>query len=138
MTAQGPTGAAGEILYTLVLRNTAATACTLTGYPQVSMVGTGGTVGRPLGDQPGTTPATVTLAGGGQATAAIALHDPSVFGCPTATATGVAVVPPGATGTGAHASLPRATAVCTGVAPGAVGSTATTTPGTVGPVQAAG
>lgn len=135
LAVQGPTGAAGEVLYTLVLRNTAATPCTLTGYPQVALAGGGGTVGQPLGDQPGTTPATVTLAAGGQATAAVALHDPSVFGCPTGTATHVQVVPPGGSGQAAPAALPRPTGVCTGVAPGAVGSNATVTPGTVGPVQ---
>lgn len=138
LTVQGPTGAAGAILYTLVMRNTAATTCTLTGYPQVSLAGSSGTaVGQPLGPQPGTTPATVTLTSGGQAAAEVALHDPSVFGCPTGTATGVEVAPPGGTGPAVRAALPRSTAVCTGAAPGAVGSNATTTPGTVGPVQPA-
>lgn len=135
LSVQGPTGAAGEIVFIMVLRNGGTTSCTVAGVPQLSMLGrSGAAVGKPLQAAPDASPVPVTLAPGAHGTATVLLYDPSIYGCPTGSASSVRLVPPGSA-RAVTAALPRAVSVCTGVAPGAVGSNATVTPGTVDPVQ---
>lgn len=134
LAVQGPTGAAGTIVYTLALTNAGTSACTVDGTPQVVMTGSGGgQVGPALSPQPGTTASPVTLAPGQSAAATVALDDPDVYACPSATATGVRVTPPGLS-TALAGALPRSTGVCTSASPGA---TAQAVPGTVTPLTAA-
>lgn len=133
LSVQGPTGATGEVVYTVVFANRGTTTCSLTGFPAVSFLGAAGTqVGAPAEDSPGAAVSPVTLAPGSQASATITLDDPDVYGCPSAPVTLVRVAPPGQTAA-AELTLPRPTSVCTAPSPGASGQIV---PGTVTPVQA--
>lgn len=134
LAVQGPTGAAGTIVYTLVLTAGGSAPCTLDGYPQTVLTGTAGQVGPALSPAPGTTPAPVTLRSGQAATATVALDDPGIYACPSATVTGVRVTLAGV-GPTLTATLPRSTGACTAASPGASGQVV---PGTVTPLAVAG
>jgi hypothetical protein len=93
-------GAAGTIYYNLEFTNLSGSTCTLYGYPGVSGTTLGGTqLGSPAA-RVGATPATVTLANGGTATALVGIVQPGIIPasqCQPATAAGLRVYPPGQT-----------------------------------------
>lgn len=98
--AAGGGGAAGSIGVTLVLTNTGQAACTLQGWPGVSLVGDGN--GTQLGnaatfDRSSAHP-TVTLAPGGSAHAPLQIgqaYNYAASACSPKTADGFRVYPPG-------------------------------------------
>jgi Domain of unknown function (DUF4232) len=90
-------GAAGAVYYQLQLSNVGRASCTLFGFPGVSAVNRGD--GRQLGRAAGrdyTRPATLqVLAPGTTVHALLRIADPRFLGCPSATAAGLRVYPPG-------------------------------------------
>ncbi len=102
LTLSGQNGAAGSTYVTLDLRNTAASACTLNGYPGVSYVGGGnGTqIGASAARDPSTPIATITVGAGQSAQSELRLIDPYVFdsaACNLQPTQGFRVYPPGQT-----------------------------------------
>ena len=107
-----PNGSAGATHYTLTFRNSGSVTCTLYGYPGVSFLDASGhQIGDPAQRQ-GSTPATVTLAAGGNAYSSIAVTDPGIPPCSgSATASHVLVYPPGETQSAA-VTAPSGLLVC--------------------------
>lgn len=99
-TALGPVGSANEgPTVQLVFTNGSTTACTLTGYPAVQLLGAGDNpVGLPVRHTLGRSPSTVRLAPGASARTTVQVAEPSVYQCTGATVTGLQVTPPGSTG----------------------------------------
>jgi len=93
-----PNGSAGATHYGLTFHNTAASSCTLYGFPGVSFLGgSGQQIGAPA-QRAGGSVATVTLPAGGDAYASIAVTDPGIPPCSgSATVAQVRVYPPGQT-----------------------------------------
>jgi hypothetical protein len=95
-----PNGAAGTFYYPVQLSNVSAAACTLYGYPGVSVVTspTGAQVGPAAARIPTFAPRLITLAPGQDAHASLQLPDPGDFGpgvCEPATVHWLRVYPPG-------------------------------------------
>lgn len=90
---------AGQYYATLVFTNTSSRSCTLTGYPGVSYVATGGQQSGNPATRTGESYATVTLAPHG--TAKATLHDANGIGgydptqCQLSPAQGLRIYPPG-------------------------------------------
>ena len=107
-----PNGSAGATHYGLTFQNTGTSACTLFGYPGVSFLDSSGSqIGAPAQRQP-TTPATITLAAGGNAYASVSVTDPGIPPCSGSTAaTKVRVYPPGET-SAATVTTPSGLLVC--------------------------
>ncbi len=92
-----PNGAAGTIYYEIVFRNDSGSTCEMTGYPGVSFLDASGVqIGVPA-QRSGATYGPVSLAPHANAYAALAVGDPSVRGCPAASAHFVRVFPPNET-----------------------------------------
>ena len=98
MSIGSPNGSAGASHYGLTFQNTGTAACTLYGYPGVSLLNTAGSqIGDPAQRQ-GASATTVTVAPGGNAYASIAVTDPGIPPCSGSTAAAqVRVYPPGET-----------------------------------------
>ncbi|MHB1596410.1 MAG: DUF4232 domain-containing protein [Streptosporangiaceae bacterium] len=95
-----PNGAAGTFYYPVELSNVSAAACTLYGYPGVSVVTgpTGSQVGPAATRIPTFGPRLITVAPGQSAHASLQLPDPGDFGpgvCKPATVHWLRVYPPG-------------------------------------------
>jgi Protein of unknown function (DUF4232) len=95
VTFGDPNGTAGAIHYTITFHNTGASSCTLTGYPGVSFLTSGGSqIGAPAQRGSGSV-STVTVAAGGNAYSSVAVTDPGIPPCSSqSTATQVRVYPP--------------------------------------------
>jgi Protein of unknown function (DUF4232) len=92
-----PNGAAGTIYYEIVFRNDSGSTCEMTGYPGVSFLDASGVqIGVPA-QRSGAAYGQVSLAPHANAYAALAVGDPSVRGCPAASAHFVRVFPPNET-----------------------------------------
>lgn len=95
-----PSGAAGEIYYSLVLRNTGSTSCSLDGYPGVSFVAgpdnaqVGASADRLAGPM-----SLIVLSPGGEAQARLGISDAANFGpgCGLTTTDGLRIYPPNQT-----------------------------------------
>ena len=113
VTVGSPDGTAGAIHYQITFENTAATACTLTGYPGVSFLAAGGTqIGAPAQRSGSGSPTTTTVPAGGKAYSSVSVTDPGIPPCSSsATATQVRVYPPGQT-QAALATAPTGMQVC--------------------------
>jgi hypothetical protein len=109
ITFGSPNGTAGAIHYSITFHNTGSSTCALYGYPGVSfLAGGGGQIGAPAQREGNLTPATVTLAAGGNAYSSVAVTDPGIPPCSSsATATQVRIYPPGET----HSALVAASGV---------------------------
>jgi hypothetical protein len=93
----GGSGAAGTVYFNIVFRNDSGSSCEMTGYPGVSFLDASGVqIGVPA-QRIGATYAQVSLAPHMNAYAALAVPNPDVRGCPTATAHFVRVFPPNET-----------------------------------------
>ncbi|MHB1434438.1 MAG: DUF4232 domain-containing protein, partial [Streptosporangiaceae bacterium] len=95
-----PNGAAGTFYYPVELSNVSATACTLYGYPGVSVVTspTGSQIGQAAARIPTFGPRLINLAPGQSAHASLQLPDPGDFDpgvCQPATVHWLRVYPPG-------------------------------------------
>lgn len=97
----GGSGGSASATTSVVLTNTTSTPCTLSGYPGVSFVagGDGHQLGAAADRRQDGTPARVTLAPGGSASAPLTIAaDASVgAGCQPGDAVGIKVYPPGST-----------------------------------------
>lgn len=103
----GPNGSAGATHYNLTFRNSGSVTCTLYGYPGVSFLDASGHQIGDAAQRQGGTPATVTLAAGGNAYSSIAVTDPGIPPCSgSTTATQVRVYPPGETQSATVAAPP--------------------------------
>jgi uncharacterized protein DUF4232 len=90
-------GAAGTFYSELQFRNDSGSTCEMTGYPGVSFLdGSGAQIGVPA-RRTGAAYSQVDLAPSANAYAALAVPDPDVVSCPTATAQFVRVFPPNET-----------------------------------------
>jgi len=107
-----PNGSAGAVHYGLTFHNTGASSCTLYGYPGVSFLAAAGQqIGAPA-QREGGAPTTVTLPGGGNAFASIAVTDPGIPPCTGSTAAAqIRVYPPGET-QAVLVAAPSGTLVC--------------------------
>lgn len=117
-------GAAGSVIYPLHFTNKGSAACTLTGYPGVSLVapGNGQQVGAAAQRDGGPTP-TVTLAPGAEATANIRMVNYQNFSagdCAPTAVSGLRVYPPGNTAA-AYVSFTKAQQACSKNPPGGSG-----------------
>lgn len=96
---QGDGGGAGSTYPDLVLTNTGSTACTLRGFPGVSLVGddNGTQLGAPATRDEGAAVVTVTLAPGGSAHSALRITEAGNYDaaqCSPKAADGLRVYPP--------------------------------------------
>lgn len=133
ITFGSPNGTAGAIHYGITFHNTGSSTCTLYGYPGVSFLAAGGgQIGAPAQREGNLTPATVTLAAGGNAYSSVAITDPGIPPCSaSATATQVRIYPPGET----HSALVAASGVPVCSSPNTPNySSAIVAPVTVSPV----
>lgn len=98
-TLGSPNGSAGASHYEITFRNTGSAACTLFGYPGVSFLDAKGSqIGSSAQRQATGQPATITLAGGGNAFSSLAVTDPGIPPCSSSTAAAkVRIYPPGDT-----------------------------------------
>lgn len=94
-----PDGSAGASHYEITFRNTGSAACTLFGYPGVSFLDAKGSqIGSAAQRQASGQPATITLGGGGNAFASLAVTNPGIPPCSSSTAAAkVRIYPPGDT-----------------------------------------
>ncbi|MCQ4081261.1 DUF4232 domain-containing protein [Streptomyces sp. RB6PN25] len=124
---ENPSVGAGQYYSTLVFTNVSGTTCTLTGYPGVSYVATGGVQSGNAAVRAGGSVATVTLRPGG--TASATLHDSNGISgyspqqCDLSPAQGLRIYPPNQK---AALFLPWKTQHCAGLS---------IHPLTIGPVQ---
>ena len=91
-------GTAGTIYQVIVLTNTSASSCTLSGYPGVSFVTSqgGSQVGAPATRNPAVQATRLTLAPGGKANALLAVHDAGAYpDCQLTSADWLRIYPPG-------------------------------------------
>jgi hypothetical protein len=94
-----------QFYWNLQMTNTSDTACTLTGYPQVTLVnsvtkeGIGASAGRDAGF--GQTEGVVDMPTGASAYSLLHLRQAGVYGCPIVAVTELAVTPP-------YGDMPRA------------------------------
>jgi hypothetical protein len=93
-----PNGSAGAIHYGITFQSRGTVACTLYGFPGVSFLNAGGTqIGSPAQRQGGT-PATISVAPGGNAYASLAVTDPGIAPCTGSVhPNAIQVYPPGET-----------------------------------------
>jgi hypothetical protein len=111
----GGGGQAGSSSYPLELTNVSAQRCQLYGYPGVSAQVAGRRVGSPAGRDPAVAAATVTLAPGATAHAALQIVDVAALpGCKPVAADGLKVYPPGAV---TPAEVPFRFRACSAVGP---------------------
>jgi hypothetical protein len=108
--------AAGNEYSSLVFTNAGAHACSLVGYPGVSVIGADGSqIGSAADHAPGGQPATITLAPGAPASALLDYHPAGNFDAATCgnvvTGTALRVYPPGNT---QALTAPSSYAMCTG------------------------
>ena len=90
-------GAAGTFYSEILFRNDSGSTCEMTGYPGVSFLDASGVqIGVPA-QRTGAAYSKVSLALHANAFAALAVPDPDVRACPTATAQFVRVFPPNQT-----------------------------------------
>ncbi len=99
LSLRGPNGAAGNMYYQFVFRNTAATPCELFGYPGVSFLDRShDEIGQPASREPNVVERPVLLGPGGNAYAVLDVLDPGVIQCGAGSAAAwVRVYPPGNT-----------------------------------------
>ena len=87
-----------QFYWNLQMTNTSDTACTLTGYPQVTLVksvtgeGIGASAGRDVGS--GQTESVVDMPTGASAYSLLHLRQAGAYGCPIVAVTELAVTPP--------------------------------------------
>jgi hypothetical protein len=100
MTLGSGQGAAGSSYQPIIFTNTSSKTCSLTGYPGVSFLDSGGTqLGDPAAHS-GASHGSVNLTPAGKASALLRLPDPGVFSpsnCKQTTAAKVKVYPPNQT-----------------------------------------
>lgn len=130
LTVMGPTSTGGGgSSFQVVLTNDLGAACTIQGYPTVTLqdAASGTTIGRPMGHAAGTA-GLVHLAHGAAAVATVTLRPGAGAGCTATSATGLVVSPPAESDIHMLERLPAPVTACL---PSKGGSQA---PGTVTPL----
>jgi len=114
ITFGSPNGTAGAIHYAITFHNSGSSTCTLYGYPGVSfLTAAGSQIGAPAQREGNLTPATITLASGGNAYSSVSVTDPGIPPCSTSvSATQVRIYPPGETHSTLVAAPSGGIAVC--------------------------